>query len=204
MDERLGLMKKAILLCLLGVTFAVGFPVLAAEKLPTLIKQSNSIEAFVPKGWKLLDKTSGDLNKDGLADIAGVLEPETQWEPGMEEAPPRILLIALQERGKGYRLSIQTAKAILRADEGVAWGDPYESVSVDRGSLLLNFYGGSGWRWAYTYRFRYQDQGWFLIGVTEVVFFTGTQEGKVKDYNLLTGKMIEIKQMRMGILRKKQ
>lgn len=182
-----------VLVCFLIVTgvTASGNNTGETVAIPNLISQGKNTEAFVPKGWRLIKETNGDLNKDGLADIAGVLEYGRPYEQGsLEEAPPRLLFLAFQDKERQYRLSIQTAKAILRADQGGVWGDPFAGLSVNRGSILLEFYGGSNWRWAHSYRFRYQDGGWYLIGATIESFFTGTGEGTKEDYNLLTGMMI--------------
>jgi hypothetical protein len=151
-------------------------------------KSGKNIEAFVPKGWQIITKTEGDLNKNNLTDTAAVIEQEVQ-NLSLGEAAPRNLLIALQKDNGVYELSIQSDKAILRANEGGVFGDPLEGLSVDNGSLLIKFYGGSNWRWAQTYRFRYQDNGWYLIGATLTNYHTGTGEGTIEDYNLLTGKM---------------
>lgn len=185
-------MKKGILGSWMALVLLISVPVFGEPLLPQLAKQGQTVESFVPKGWTLLDQTSGDLNKDGLADIVGVIEPEAERQPG-EEAPARILFVAFRGKEPGYRLAIQTSKAIMRADEGGMLGDPYDdgSISVDRGSLVLSFYGGSSWRWRCVYRFRYQDRGWYLIGVTQEGFRVDSEATTMKDYNLLTGKMIE-------------
>lgn len=76
----------------------------------------------------------------------------------------------------------------MKADQGGIWGDPFlDGMSVERGTLLIKFYGGSNYRWAYDYRFLYQNDGWYLIGYTSTSYHLGTGEGKKKDYNLLTG-----------------
>ncbi|EGO63794.1 lysozyme inhibitor LprI family protein [Acetonema longum] len=153
---------------------------------PMLVQFGSNVASFVPNGWKLIKQASGDLNEDGLDDIAGVIEYDAPYRRGLEEAPPRILFIALKEKN-GYRLSIQKNKFILKADEGGVWGDPFHSISVDRGSCLITFYGGSNYRWAYDLRFRYQNEGWYLIGFTAENWYTGTGNGEKEDYNLLTG-----------------
>lgn len=158
---------------------------------PTLVTQGKSIDAFIPKGWKLIRETSGDLNKDGLEDIAGVIELVKDYEINIEDAPPRILFIAFKEKDV-YHLSIQTDKAILRSDMGGVWGDPFDNISVDRGSILITFYGGSNYRWGQVFRFRFQNNGWYLIGATIYSRCTGSGEESNEDYNLLTGKMIKI------------
>lgn len=149
------------------------------------------MSGFIPAGWKLIKSAEGDLNKDGLPDVAGVLEeqPETPPSPA-DDGSSRVLFIALAKAGGGYRLSVQSNKAILRSGQGGAFGDPFDHISVDRGSLFLRFYGGSSERWSYDYQFRLQNGGWFLIGVTTQVSNTNTDEGASEDFNLLTGKMI--------------
>ncbi|HBE78739.1 MAG TPA: hypothetical protein DDW65_13335 [Firmicutes bacterium] len=183
--------KIYVYLCLACITILISAEVLGNEtdfKLPTLVKQGKDIHSFIPPGWKLIKNTQGDLNKDGLADIAGILESKAPPKD-LAEAPPRILFIAFRENQQ-YRLSFQTEKAILTADMGGVWGDPLESISVDHGSLLINFYGGSNERWFQSYRFRYQGNGWYLIGATLGSYFTPTGAGQTEDYNLLTGMMI--------------
>lgn len=148
----------------------------------------NNLETFIPQGWKLKDSVEGDLNNDSLSDIAAVIEKDGD----MDFSYPRIFFILLQNQNKSYNLSVKSEKLILKANEGGVWGDPYESIIIDRGSILVNFYGGSNWRWSNKYRFRYQDSDWYLIGTTTESFHTGSGEGTYEDYNFLTGDMIKI------------
>lgn len=152
--------------------------------------------SLIPEGWHVLEKNEGepvvvegDLNKDGIPDIAAIIEKKTTGE----EAPPRALLIAFGHKDNSYTLSIIADKVILRADEGGVWGDPFENLSIDRGSVVISDYGGSNWRWYNKYRFRYQDNDWYLIGATMGSYFTGTttrENADEEDYNLLTGDYI--------------
>ncbi|OAB38361.1 hypothetical protein [Paenibacillus glacialis] len=158
---------------------------------------ATGIETIIPSGWKILEKVKGepekaegDLNKDGIHDIAAVIE-KTTTEP--EEAPSRALLIAFGSMDKTYSLSIIADRVILKADEGGVWGDPFDGLSIDRGSVLVSEYGGSNWRWYNKYRFRYQNNDWYLIGATMGEYFTGTttqENADEEDYNLLTGDYI--------------
>lgn len=158
------------------------------ESFPKKNKSGNQIETFVPKGWRIIAKAEGDLNKDNLSDTAAVIEQEAQ-NLSLGEAAPRKLLIVSQKDNGTYELSIQSDKAILKANEGGVFGDPLEGLAIENNSLLIKFYGGSSERWAQTYRFRYQDNGWYLIGATLTNYDTETGEGTIEDYNLLTGKM---------------
>jgi hypothetical protein len=154
----------------------------------------SALTSLLPEGWHVLEEESaaqaeGDLNQDGIPDLAIVVEKTIH----SEQAAPRMLLIALGNKDQTYSVSLKSEHAILRADEGGVWGDPFDSVTIDRGSVLLHFYGGSNHRWFSTYRFRFQDQDWYLIGATLGSYFTGTQtkeNADLEDYNLLTGDYI--------------
>lgn len=152
-----------------------------------------SVKLIIPVGWHILEKVKGepikvegDLNNDGILDIAAIIEKTTNDK----EAPPRSLLIAFGNKDHTYTISIIADRVVLKADEGGVWGDPFESLIIDRGSVVLSDYGGSNWRWYNKYRFRYQDHDWFLIGATMGTYFTGTttrENADEEDYNLLTG-----------------
>ncbi len=155
-------------------------------------KDKNS---FIPSGWQLFEnvegesmQAEGDLNKDGIADIALVIEQSGSTEG--EGAPPRALIIAFGSKDHTYTLSINSEKALLRADEGGIWGDPLESITIDKGSVVITEYGGSNWRWYNVYRFRFQENDWYLIGAKKGQYFSGThtrENADEEDYNLLTG-----------------
>jgi hypothetical protein len=179
-------------------------------KTPVLPKTGHCIDDFVPKGWKLIDQTVGDLNKDGLPDIAGVIEEilddadehECAWDSH------RILFVAFNNGNSKYKLSVQNNDIILTNGEGGCWGDPFNSnysdqykhgknqetgIFINRGSLLIKFYGGTCWRWSDKYRFRYQNKGWYLIGYDYEWYHTCGYKGddhKIS-INYLTGKRIE-------------
>lgn len=160
-------------------------------------EEGKDISSFVPDGWHILErvkgkpeKIEGDLNKDGINDIAFVIEGISKTK---EEAPPRVLLIAFGTKDHTYILSVKAEHAILRSDEGGVWPDPFTKISIDRGSIIIDFYGGSNYRWYGKYRFRYQDNDWYLIGATIGSYFTGTttqENADEDDYNLLTGDII--------------
>jgi hypothetical protein len=164
-------------------------------------KDNNDLNSLIPLGWGILIKdepviAEGDLNRDGIKDVAIIIEElksETEW------APQRALLIAFGTKNDNdtYTLSIIADNIILPSDAGGVWGDPFESLSIDRGSVVISDYGGSNWRWYNTYRFRFQDDDWYLIGATMGEFYTGNLTGNEEDYNLLTGDYI-FKEMTEG------
>lgn len=180
--------NRIFLTILLALTLVLSFSDISysASNIPSTGK---SLTDFVPTGWKLLTEVKGNFNKDKLVDLAAIIEEDKKWEIG-DYAPERILLIVFKQNDGGYKLNLSSSKAIMKKDEGGVWGDPLQDISYQNGVLNLNFYGGSNYRLAYDYKFRYQNNGWYLIGATIDNFYTGTGEGTREDYNLLTGKMI--------------
>lgn len=165
---------------------------------PSRARGSQTLEDVIPEDWTELRgydgepvRVAGDLNKDGVKDAATVIEKAA---PGGEEAPKRALLIAFGKPDGSYKLSVIADRVLLRADEGGVWGDPFDGLEINRGSLVVSEYGGSNWRWYNRYRFRYQDGDWFLIGMTSGTYFNGGEEPEEQateeDYNLLTGDYI--------------
>ena len=88
-----------------------------------------------------------------------------------------------------YQLSVQSNDLILCSDDGGSFGDPFEGISIDRGCLLVHFFGGSAWRWDIQQRFRFQNHGFYLIGITELGYHDAWGHMLADDYNLLTGKL---------------
>ncbi len=130
-----------------------------------------TLESFILKGWGLLrcDGESaiaeGDLNGDEIPDKAFVIEKEESDTPDYKMQ--RNLVIIFGNTEGSYDESITVENAILLSDEGGPFGDPFQALIIERGSLLLKFMGGSAEKWDRCFRFRYQDRGWYLIGFTE-------------------------------------
>ncbi|MFD1177870.1 hypothetical protein ACFQ3W_16390 [Paenibacillus puldeungensis] len=171
--------------------------IVTSAKTKVTPKRAKQLTSLIPAGWHILEdtdrkpiKAEGDLNKDGIKDIATIIEKNKKGD----EAPPRDLLIAFGNKDKTLTLSIIAKNVVLKADEGGVWGDPFDSLVIDRGSVVLSDYGGSNWRWYNKYRFRYQNKDWYLIGLTTGTYFTGNatmENADENDYNLLTGDYIQ-------------
>lgn len=150
-----------------------------------------TLDDFIPKNWKLIDKAEGDLNNDNLKDIAAVIEYTVEHKSDKEWfGQPRILFIIFQNNDGTYKLSIQSSEVILSADMGGVYGDPFAGIKYSRGSIVISSYGGSVWRWGFTNRYRFQNDGWYLIGMTELSEYIHTGESETIDTNCLTGEQI--------------
>jgi len=178
--------------CFIFLFFGISGNALRAQnyQYPVLKKNGANAEAFLPKGWHVMTKTTGDLNKDGVADLAVLIEADSlvkslkEWE---NDQRPRILFAAFRQPDGQYSLSVQSNESILLSNDGGVFGDPFEALEINRGSIVVRFYGGSSDRWSYVYRWRYQNKDWFLIGATYTASSTHNGNFKVHDFNLLTG-----------------
>jgi hypothetical protein len=123
---------------------------------------------FVPPGWRAEEGMPKeiDLNGDGRPDVAFVI---SNGGSGVSAAEPAIvkhvLILALRGNDGKLHRSVVSDAAVLDGDEGGAFGDPFESLSIERGAVVIMHYGGSRDRWGYTHRYRYQGGQWMLIGL---------------------------------------
>ncbi len=126
----------------------------------------------------------GDLNKDGIAEKVIVLDTGLDGEFGTE----RVLLI-LKKIDRKWTLWHASQGPVLPSLHGGMMGDPFQSIDISGGSIVINHFGGSREKWNYTHRYRLNDGVWKLIGAT--ITYGAPCEGFTNfDYNLLTGKAL--------------
>jgi len=172
---------------------------------PTLPRQATSAQGFVPPGWSLEAQATGDLDRDGVPDLALVLRQNDPRnvvanEGGLGANPldtnPRILAVAFRNGPSGaFSLKVENHTLIPRREDPV-FDDPLSEtggVSVERGALLVslhNFASAGSWTMSTTtYRFRFRDDRLEAIGYdwNSVARNSGaTEEISV---NYLTGKI---------------
>ncbi len=145
---------------------------------------SNTIE--VPKGFEKIGEAMGDLNRDRIKEKVIVYNTKRQGEMGTE----REIHIYKKRRGK-WKLWHKSTGAVLPSEHGGMMGDPFESVKIQRRTIVFKHFGGSRGTWSYTHRFRYQKRNWKLIGATIELNDRHCQDDSEKfDYNLSNGKII--------------
>lgn len=183
------------------LTFLIAGNLFAQNKVLSKIPvKGNVINDFIPEGYDTLATTKGDLNKDNIEDYVLVLKSTEEDKENPPETPQRILLVLLQSSG-GLALAAKSDSAILCKDCGGIFGDPFEGISITKGVLSVSHYGGSAWRWGSTYKFRYQQNDFYLIGETTHSYWNVSMCEKLnefaathyKDVNLLTGAYVEKK-----------
>jgi len=180
---------------LIIVLLALQFSTFAQEVLLKIPVSGKSIKDFIPKDYEIKDSISGDLNKDGLKDIVLVLSHLQEDTFEMDEEPKRLLLI-LFKSAVGFKLSGKSSEVVMCRHCGGMYGDPYSQLDITKGVLSIEHYGGSSWRWTETRKFRYQQNGFYLIGSTSNLFWNvqdcdgkgiGEAGKNFKDINYLTG-----------------
>jgi hypothetical protein len=201
--------SPAFLLCFI---LSGGSTPIAAQELvipevtyPALAKKAASAAGFVPQGWVLEGQASGDLNRDGIADLALVLrqnEPKNVVEhSGLGERPlntnPRILAVAFREGPAGdYILQAENHTLIPRREDPVQvdpFGDDNGGIAIERGGLNITlhlFMTAGGWdMFTATHKFQHRNNRFELSGYDRSSVHRAS--GKTNDIsvNYLTGKM---------------
>lgn len=148
---------------------------------------------FIPAGYESFDYIKGDLNGDKKPDAILVVQlpndgkhmevtkPENDTVEVTESARPLIILIR-QANGK-LKQVLRNDSAILCADCGGVFGDPYAGVDITNNGFSINFYGGSNWRWANTYWFSWNaaKKDWLLVKEYETSYHTSEPNKPTKD-----------------------
>lgn len=162
----------------------------AEPEIPAIPRKVSKVESLVPKGWRILDQASGDLNKDDKPDKVVIVEPADLTSDN--SSAPRLLIVLLADRESSvFKVSAVSYKSVRPRHTGGVLGDPFEELKIERGTFVISHYAGSRDRWGFTHRYRWQDGGWFLIGRTTINHDTLSPEHHEKDENLITGRVIE-------------
>ena len=126
------------------------------------------ITDFIPKGYKLFEKISGDLNKDGLDDCVLIIKAtrkdgfERDYEGKLIDRNRRGIIILFTEKD-GYKLASKNYNCFSSENEdGGNYFSPELGVIIKDSKLYLHYYHGRYGYWEYC--FRYQNSDFMLIG----------------------------------------
>lgn len=157
---------------------------------PILPKSGKDVESFVPKGYQILFQKEGNLNQDKTKDVAVIIESISEIND-LKEADhaqkPRILFILMGKTAGGYDLSIQSNESLMLSNDGGVFGDPLQELYIMGKTVCVDYYGGSNFKWSYTYKWRFQNSDWFLIGATHSTMDPFENKLETYDFNLSTG-----------------
>jgi hypothetical protein len=190
---------KQLLTTILILNF--GFSFGQAFSYPTIDIYGQKLSDFIPNGWTLLDSAKSDMNNDGNNDLAFVLQYRdsvsiVKTEYGDTDTvitQPRMLLLAFYNiNEKRYEIKAQSNTFILNHDNP-DMGEPFQDISISKGILKIDFdifMNSGGWgTFRNTYKFRYQDKEFKLIGVDYYYLNRGSGETEDRSYNFLTKKV---------------
>lgn len=129
----------------------------------------------------ILGEAQGDLDKDGIEEKVVVYTTDIEGEFGKI----RNLVVYKQENGK-WTEWVLSDKAVLGSEGGGMMGDPFTSVSVEKGIIHIEHFGGSSWKWTEVDKYRFQEGDFYLIGHSSH-YGKPCEYWDYYDYNLSTG-----------------
>jgi hypothetical protein len=190
-------MRTSCLSLVAGLLLSVA---LSAEEAPLMLP--TAARSHLPKGWKVIEMVSGDLNADGRADLVFVREEEDPKKinkllssnDGFRNYNPRVLTVLLAEEG-GYRKLGEFGKLIPPAfdDQYEHFDDRFDGISLNKGILTVGFRywssAGTWWMSMEKYKFRLESARLRLIGSETDSFHRGSGEKDLVSTNYLTGKV---------------
>lgn len=193
-------MKQVLNLCFLFfVTIAN-----SQNNNPIIPQVGMTIADFVPSKWNVIAKTEGDLNKDKINDVAFVIEntakenfvSNDRFGNDTLNINPRFLLV-LFKTNSSYVLKSINKKFIPSQHDSVSTclEDPLmENGGIEIKDGVLNIdlhYWLSCGSWYVTdrnYKFRFQENSFFLIGYESSSFHRSSGESEATSINFLSKK----------------
>ena len=163
------------------------------EDFPTKAKTVND---FIPKGWKEILTTNGDLNKDKLEDTVIVIEKDDVLGPDYLNLNPRILLVLFKQKDGTYILAAKNDKGFIQSEndeENPTLMDTLTGISIKNNTLRINFdyflSAGSYSASQTIFTFRFQNNRFELIGLDNNSFMRNSGEQEEFSINFSTNKM---------------
>lgn len=193
-------MKQVLYLCFLFfVTIAN-----SQNNNPIIPKEGMTIADFVPNKWKVIAKFEGDLNKDKMSDVAFVIENTAKENFVLNSSfgndtlnvNPRFLLV-LFKTNSNYVLKGINKKFIPSQHDFVSTclEDPFMEnggIEIKNGVLNIDLHYwlscGSWYVTDISYKFRFQENSFFLIGYDSSSFHRSSGESEATSINFLSKK----------------
>ena len=157
---------------------------------------------LVPGGWAIEALATGDISRDGLADLVMILRQQDAQNvianpescaSGPLDSNPRLLLVALgRPKHQGYRL-VAEDRALIPIHDDACMEDPLGGPpEIRNGSFKLStriFMNAGGWDVSdQTFAFRFQDDCVRLIGYESYTANRGSGDTSGLSVNYLTGR----------------
>ena len=147
-------------------------------------KSGNEVEDFIPVGFTVESSVEGDLVRGGRLDVALVLRGPT----AVDDTTPRVLIV-LSRGVTGITLIGKSDKLLVCGGcGGVRDSEP--SLTVEKGTLVVEQTGGAREMWGAVHRFRMDGKlhRLVLVGLDRTLSFDTLTLGAVTtSENYLTG-----------------
>ena len=166
-------------------------------------QKAKTVNDFIPKGWKKILTTNGDLNKDKLEDTVIVIEKEDKknikkndgFGPEELNLNPRILLVLFKQKDGTYILASKNDKGFIKSEgnnDNPALMDTLDDIIIKNNVLkiVFNYFmsAGSWWTSTNVYIFRFQNNVLELIGYESNAYMRNTGEEEGTSINFSTNK----------------
>ena len=166
-------------------------------------QKAKTVNDFIPKGWKKILTTNGDLNKDKLEDTVIVIEKEDKknikkndgFGPEELNLNPRILLVLFKGKDGTYSLAAKNDKGFIKSEgneDNSALMDTLDDIIIKNNVLkiVFNYFmsAGSWWTSTNVYIFRFQNNVFELIGYESNAYMRNTGEEEGTSINFSTNK----------------
>jgi hypothetical protein len=170
-------------------------------RFPQIPHHAATLNAFVPKGWKLTQKATGDLNGDRIPDAALAIwmdDPRHRIHPSFDpktryDTNPMMLIVAFGGKGGGYDLTVANHTLIPRR-ENPNQDPPFNGLSIANGVLHVKLHefldAGGWWLGKMSFAFRWQDGALRLIGYDRDGIIKNTGATDVASVNYPARRMI--------------
>ena len=157
-------------------------------------------QSHLPKGWKVLEMSFGDLNADGRPDLVFVREEadpkkiikQLPANDGVRNYNPRVLTVLIAQ-DSGYRKLGEYPNLIPPAFEN-GWeyyDDRFNGIAFEKGILTVGFKywtsAGSWWTSMEKYKFRLESGRLRLIGSETDTFNRSSGDKYLVSTNYLAG-----------------
>lgn len=165
--------------CLVGMYRAriIDFEERLGQNSLSIQSSSSGYNDFVLSGYKVLDVTEGDLNRDEYTDVVLILAHENEEEIGDS---PRPLFILTRDADDMLHLTARNDDVVLCVQCGGMFGDPYQKTVIKNGYFTVEHYGGSSWRWTKYITFKYSSKqsDWYLHKITDESYHSAEPDNK--------------------------
>ncbi len=183
---------------MIGLLISISFFATAQE----LKHEGKNISDIIPDDWEIFSSDTGDLNKDGLNDLAFIVRQQNKDlieinDDGCIIDENNFIVAIYWGNANGIFTHYKDWNNLVWPE---SWSSTYDELSVDitpKGTLKFKvriFLSAGGWTNPnYTVTYRFQNGDFYKIGYDSDEFNRGTMEGERISINYSTGKRYIVK-----------